>query len=612
MSSSPALPARRSLTRLAARMLRSAAIASGLLTVLGFAGALAQGTPLVRMEDLGLGELRTEAFTLDRTQSVHIRAVGAERGKGKGFIERTLERYDLVSNRDDNVAWQGNAWILDATTRQVVWELRTADADRERGPVRTFDGNVRLRAGVYEAYYGSFSENWRVRGMVQQGNDRSLWDRLRDDDPTSKFLFNIEGDGRRLGRDVAQAREDFDERTVISLTKVAPSSTQKIGFSLERPTEVEVYAIGEERQDNAFDYGWIINADTREKVWQLRYDFSDPGGGADKNRMEHRVIRLPAGRYAALYAADDSHDNSKWNDVPPYDPAYYGLTIRVTNMRDRANVRTFPYELSPSGEAVVALTRMVDNDSKSAGFTLTRPADVRIYAIGEGSGDELADYGWIMDMNSRRRVWTMTRSQTDHAGGAEKNRVADRVIHLEAGDYMVYYVTDDSHSYESWNSAPPIDQEHWGISIYPARDADRSAFAPYEARRNNAVLAEILRVRDDEHRTARFTLDDDADVRIEAVGEASGEEMVDGAWIEDARSHKRVWSMEVDDSEPAGGAEKNREVVRTIHLEAGDYVLHYRTDDSHAFGAWNADPPNDPSRWGVTVSRVRRSGGERR
>jgi len=63
--------------------------------------------------------------------------------------------------------------------------------------------------------------------------------------------------------------------------------------------------------------------------------------------------------------------------------------------------------------------------------------------------------------------------------------------------------------------------------------------------------------------------------------------------------------MEVEDTEPAGGAEKNREVTRIIHLDAGEYVLHYRTDDSHAFGAWNAGPPNDPARWGVSVSRVR-------
>src|SRR4051812_701920 len=166
----------------AARLLRNAAIASGLLAALAFSGALAQNTTLVRMEELAPGELRTEAFILDHAQGVRIQAVGAERGKGKGMIERALERYDLVSSHDDNSPWQGNAWILDAATRQIVWELRTADADHDRGPLRSFDATVRLRAGTYEAYYGSFSENWRLRG-VMQGQDRSLWERLRDDDP---------------------------------------------------------------------------------------------------------------------------------------------------------------------------------------------------------------------------------------------------------------------------------------------------------------------------------------------------------------------------------------------------------------------------------------------
>jgi hypothetical protein len=28
----------------------------------------------------------------------------------------------------------------------------------------------------------------------------------------------------------------------------------------------------------------------------------------------------------------------------------------------------------------------------------------------------------------------------------------------------------------------------------------------------------------------------------------------------------------------------------------------YRTDDSHAFGEWNAAPPRDPDSWGITVT----------
>jgi hypothetical protein len=248
---------------------------------------------------------------------------------------------------------------------------------------------------------------------------------------------------------------------------------------------------------------------------------------------------------------------------------------------------------------------MVNSDTKSSGFALTRPADVRVYALGESTGDGMADYGWIVNADTHERVWAMTQENTEHAGGAEKNRVADKVIHLDAGNYLVYYVTDDSHSYEEWNAAPPVDAEHWGISVYAARASDRDAFEKYVERRDASSLAEILRVRDDEDRTARFSLDDDMDVRVDAMGEGSDGEMYDYAWIEDARTHRRVWTMDYRDTEHAGGAKKNRRESAVLHLSSGDYVLHYRTDDSHSFGGWNAEPPYDPAHYGVSVFRVR-------
>jgi hypothetical protein len=39
-------------------------------------------------------------------------------------------------------------------------------------------------------------------------------------------------------------------------------------------------------------------------------------------------------------------------------------------------------------------------------------------------------------------------------------------------------------------------------------------------------------------------------------------------------------------------------------LPAGEYILRFESDDSHSYGDWNADPPDDPEAWGVTVSRV--------
>ena len=577
-------------------------ITSGLLVGLAASGALAQSTTLVRMEAIAPGEVRTEAFSLDRSQTVRIEAVGAEHGDGKGIVRRTLEKYDLAST--DDQPWQGNAWILDARTRRVVWELRRVDTDHDRGPLRTYEGTVRLGPGAYEAYFADFPDSWRA--VSQQGGNKSWFSFFKSDDIAGKFRLTITGDGSRLGAsDLTRARHEYDDDAIVSLTRVTPSNTMRAGFTLDRPTKLEIYAIGEEANNGQFDYGWIVNADTRQKVWELRYDSSEPAGGAAKNRMERRQLTLPAGRYGVLYTSDDSHDPREWNSAPPYDPAYYGLTVRVLNDDDRRFVRTSDYDIAPGGSAIVALTRMVNSDSKSSGFSLTRPADVRVYAIGEGVGDRMVDYGWIINADTHERVWAMKMDETEHAGGAEKNRLVDRTLHLDAGNYLVYYVTDDSHSYEDWNSAPPVDAEHWGISVYPARESDRDAFEKLVERRDDASLAQIVRVRDDEDRTARFSLDDDIDVRVDAIGEGSDGEMYDYAWIENARTHRRVWTMEFQETEHAGGAKKNRHVNKVLHLSSGEYVLHYRTDDSHSFGNWNDDPPNDPEHYGVTVTRAR-------
>ena len=36
-------------------------------------------------------------------------------------------------------------------------------------------------------------------------------------------------------------------------------------------------------------------------------------------------------------------------------------------------------------------------------------------------------------------------------------------------------------------------------------------------------------------------------------------------------------------------------------MKAGDYILRYSSDGSYAYEDWNADPPDDPESWGVTL-----------
>jgi hypothetical protein len=113
---------------------------------------------------------------------------------------------------------------------------------------------------------------------------------------------------------------------------------------------------------------------------------------------------------------------------------------------------------------IAQIVQVFDKEDKSVEFSLASNQDVRIFGIGEGQGGEMFDYGWIED-DKGSRVWEMKERETAHAGGAGKNRKVDVQITLPAGNYKLRYKSDDSHSFDHWNSLPP-DINFWGIAIY--------------------------------------------------------------------------------------------------------------------------------------------------
>jgi ketosteroid isomerase-like protein len=113
---------------------------------------------------------------------------------------------------------------------------------------------------------------------------------------------------------------------------------------------------------------------------------------------------------------------------------------------------------------IAQIVQVLDNEDKTATFSLPGSQEVRIYAHGEGQPGEMFDYGWIEDEKGSR-VWEMQESKTTHAGGAGKNRKVDALITLPAGNYKLRYKSDDSHAFDHWNSLPP-DINFWGITVY--------------------------------------------------------------------------------------------------------------------------------------------------
>ena len=91
---------------------------------------------------------------------------------------------------------------------------------------------------------------------------------------------------------------------------------------------------------------------------------------------------------------------------------------------------------------------------------------VRIYALGEAIGKKMVDYGWLINTKTNDTIWKMTYNNTRFAGGDPRNRKYIGEMVLPPGGYQLEYVTNDSHSYESWVGEKPENPEYWGVLIY--------------------------------------------------------------------------------------------------------------------------------------------------
>ena len=575
-------------------------------------------TPLVDIQNLTPREHRMSVFVVTggKAQDLTISAVGAE-----PWPDRLRSRDDEHWQDDEQTTWPAAAWILDARTRAVVWDLRSVDTRRESNGLRRFSGTLRLPAGTYEAHYASypaasvfnFNGNFDIslKDIIRMGRRAKYGGPYVENELYKQFGLTVTGKGAGDGRvatpdDIAAARGAYMASAIAHVVPDANSSTRK-GFEITRPTSVEVYAIGELRVDNEADYGWIMNVDTQKRVWSMDFADTVPAGGASKNRVAHETLRLAPGHYVAYFAADDSHSPDDWNNVPATDPEFWGLTLRVADAAQRASVRPYDYQPVPEGQTIVSLIGMRDDEMRSAGFALRRPMEVRIYAIGEGFSDHMADYAWIVDEEQHKRVWAMSYENTEHAGGAAKNRLFDGTIRLPAGNYLVYYRSDGSHSTDDWNGAPPAEARYWGVSVFPAsrrlNPADIGPFMRTRGAGDDATIAQLEHMGNDEDARTTFTLPAQARVRVLALGEGRDDELYDYGWIEDA-SGTRVWSMRYDQTTPAGGSDKNRMFDGVVTLPAGDYVLRFRSDGSHSYNDWNTNPPDDPESWGIAVFRM--------
>ena len=385
-----------------------------------------------------------------------------------GEDERIKQRFKLINQMplhiyalgekdfDSDIADYG--WIVNMQTHKRVWEMRRGNLKAAGGDDKNvkFDGTITLPAGDFILYYNTDDSHSSVD-----------WNAAPPNDPFNYGVTLMVSDEKKKS-DFKLVSTNFEEQNVITkLTKISTDETRSATFTLKEGSVLRIYAVGEQSysRHQMADYGWIINSSTREKVWTMDADRTDPAGGASKNCMIDEVITLPRGTYTVFYQTDNSHSYNDWNDSPPFDPEHWGITIYGEG--EHFDMNNVEINVRAQQTGVITQIIQVGNDAdKTQPFRLVKSTHVRIYALGEGQNREMYDYGWIENAKTNSVVWEMTYSMTFHAGGGRKNRSVSTTIILDKGEYILHYVSDGSHSFNHWNTDSPDDPTMWGITLY--------------------------------------------------------------------------------------------------------------------------------------------------
>lgn len=557
-----------------------------LILLLIYSSLFAEDNTVIELKNFRYRNFACKKFALEKDVTVKIECLGIS------------DRW-----RDNMIAY---GWILDLDTRKVVWRMDVNNSKKYKiRNERIYKNEVNLTEGNYELNYGVSPGGYWNHEYRDFGDFlRDLFNGFRDD----KWRRRAGNWGVILKAANSEITyfnvEDFsfDEKSILSLAPVGDSEFRKEGFSLKKEFSLRIYAIGEGEDGEMYDYGWIVNSSTGERIWSMDYYKTGWAGGAEKNRIFDKNIFFPKGNYLVYYVTDASHSYEEWNRFPPFDPHHWGITLWNADENVEIDQVVELFNEDENQYVIVDLTRAGNNVFKEQGFTLTKSAELRVRCLGEyGNNGRFVDSGRIINAKTREVIWEMTRRNTEYAGGGKKNRMFNGVISFKPGSYKVFYKSDDSHSYRRWNVGPPYYPEAWGIKIFSTDKNFSSEYVKkYNENLDTDVLVSIIRVGNREHIKKKFTIDKATDVRIYALGELDDDDLHDYGWITDKEGN-RIWSMDYWDSQPAGGASKNRMINEVIHLKAGDYTVYYRTDGSHSFNNWNDSPPNDMNQWGITI-----------
>jgi len=397
-------------------------------------GALPPSPAVLRLDRIPNGAFRRALLEVTSPVELRVLAIGEYAADAQSFAD--------------------GAWISDVDACERLWEMSLVNTVPAGGAEknRAFDGTVVLEPGRYLACY-----------MSDDSHAYDVWNSQPPYDPDSWGLTLIPAAPLAPGA-LRVALDPPDENVIACIERVGDSEYREAVFHLRRSARVCVRALGEwGKEERNVDFGWIEDARTLEKVWTMENKPGRYATGEPRNRIVEEAVALEAGIYRVGYVTDDTHSYAKWHSQPPFDPSAWG--IRVCGLGRDFSMASVDLDVEDDLPTLIRLAPAGDDVRKQARFRVEEPLTVRLIALGEGDSDEMYDYAWLVEEKSGKDVWRMTYADTRPAGGAGKNRRADRTLTLAPGTYALHYKSDGSHAFGDWNAAPPADPQLWGVTL---------------------------------------------------------------------------------------------------------------------------------------------------
>lgn len=565
---------------------------------------------LVVLDDLERNEVYRESFAVTEPTRVAIDAVGS------------------YESEDPDAQLAAYGWLLRRENREVVWRMDPQTVTRRDKTVATRRDTVTLSPGTYDVYFASL-------GNTREGGFNFLFlDRLfgrdatwRDDGRDWHFILSgVDGPDRAFSKIDTKSDVELGPSRPDMLWSTAPmrgNSREELVFLTAERVPVRIYAVGE-IDNERMDYGWIEDAIHQDRIWEMTRENTEPAGGWHVNRLFADTLLLDAGIYRAVFETDPRQHFDDWLVNPPFDPAAWGMSL-FSPAKDAVQA----FDPWASREPIVQISQVGDHERHSAQLQVNKPLPVAVYAVGEMSSGDKYDYAWIRNNDSQERIWEMEYERTTPAGG-HNNRAELALLELPEGTYTVVYQTDDSHSFASWRHGSPDHPERWGVSIFPvdaqldtsavrvlayseeplgdeedeeAAEAPGAPPLPDLPPLPGTEIIDLSAIGNEQTVSERFMLEQPTTIHIRALGEVSLSGRYDYGWIERPETGEIVWEMNWQNTRPAGGDDVNRYFDGPLQLEPGTYVVHYRTDFSHAFGDFNGRAPQQPQAWGIRISK---------